>query len=106
MYDPDNKPEKKKQVTAPQPEPPKTVLLSQVQSEAASFRFYLLESSVTREAHGIGMKNGKPFILDRSKIDRVQGWRKDVLRKVWIELGGSEIKKEGSNGPPLSPKLP
>jgi len=102
MYDPDNKPERKKQVTAPQAEPPKVVLLSNLQSEEALFRFYLLESSLAREAHGIGMKNGKPFILDRSRIDRVQGWRKDVLRKVWIELGGSEIKKEGVSIPPPS----
>lgn len=100
MYDPESKPERKKQVTAPQAEPPKTVPIASLASDEALFRFYLLESALAREAHGIGMKNGKPFIADRTKVDRVQGWRKDVLRKVWIELGGSEAKKEGSSSPP------
>lgn len=89
MYDPDSKKEKR-QVTEPRPEPPKTVALSDLASEQAVFRTYLLENSNVREAFGIGMKGGKPFILDKAKLDRVEGWRKDVLRAVWIELGGSK----------------
>jgi len=90
MYDPDSKREKKRQVTEPRPEPPKTVALSELASEQAVFRAYLLESAAVREAHGLGIKNGKPFIFDKAKLDRVEGWRKDVIRSVWIELSGSK----------------
>lgn len=98
MFNPDEPKEiKSKLPTHPPPPAP-----ARVMSEADSFRFYLKESSVVLSGCGIGFDKGRPVVVDQAKVDKIQGWRKDVLRSVWKELNEAYAKKEGSKSPPLT----
>jgi hypothetical protein len=93
MYDPDSK----DKIQNPRPllnekaEPAKrlTYQLSDILPDKIVFKWQLQSSQLIRNAHGIGMEKGKVVVTDKAKLEKLEEWKKEIVRQYWRETNGS-----------------
>ena len=97
MYDPesdrDDKPKKlqvngrpaaNRKLPIDEPLPPKP--RAEILSPKEKLKTYIIESAMVRDAMGLLLKKGKLIMVDKAKIDKLDGPTRDLLREIYKEM--------------------